>query len=141
MTSCCDFYFLVAIVLVVFLPSYVSILCRDLVVMSRPLLLPISFLLVATSGLRCKGFPPSHIFSRSRPQGDVATSFPVCLALLHVAASVSSHDIVCGQIIKWSQLQFSCQDFSTYFHVVTCTACRDLNWNLSLKTSCKVFYL
>ena len=52
-TSCCDFEFLVAIVLVVFLPSYVSILCRDLMVMSRPLFLPISFLQVATSVLRC----------------------------------------------------------------------------------------
>ena len=82
-----------------------------------------------------------HLFSRSRPQGDVATSFAVCLAVLHVATSVSSHDIVCGLFIKWSQLQFSCQDFSTYFHVATYTACRDLNWNLSLKTSCNVFYL
>ena len=34
-TSCCGFNFLVAIVLVVFLPSYVSILCCDLMVMSR----------------------------------------------------------------------------------------------------------
>ena len=141
MTSCCDFDFLVTIVLVVFLPSYVSILCRDLVVVSRPLLLPNSFLLVATSVLRCNRFPPSHLFSRSRPQGDVVTSFAVCLALLHVATSVRSHDIVCGLIINWSQLQFSCQDFSTYFHVATYTACRDLNWNLSLKTSCNVFYL
>ena len=141
MTSCCDFYFLVAIVLVVFLPSNVSILCRDLLVMSRPLFLPIAFLLVATSVLRCNRFPPSHLFSRSRPQGDVATSFAVCLALLRVATSVSSHDIVCGLIIKWSHLQFSCQDFSNYFHVATYTACRDLNSNLSLKTSCNVFYL
>ena len=141
MTSCCDFDFLVAIVLVVFLPSYLSILCRDVRVMSQPLLLPISFLLVATSVLRCNRFPPSHLFSRSRPQGDVATSFTVYLALLHVITSVSSRDIVCGLIINWSQLQFSCQDFSTYFHVATYTACRDLNWNLSLKTSCNVFYL
>ena len=88
MTSFCDFDFLVAIVLVVFLPSYVSILCRDLMVMSRPLFLPISFLLVATLVLRCNIFSPSHLFSRSRPQGDVATSFAVCLALLHVATSV-----------------------------------------------------
>ena len=99
------------------------------------------FLLVATSVLRCNRFPPSHLFSRSRPQGDVATSFAVCLALLHVATSVSGRDIVCGLIIKWSQLQFSCQDFSSYFHVTTYTACRDLNWNLSLKSSCNVFYL
>ena len=114
MTSCCDFDFLVAIVLVVFLPSYVSILCRDLMVMSRPLLLPISFLLVATSILRCNRFPPSYLFSRSRPQGDVATSFAVYVALLHVATSVSSHDIVCGLFIKWSQLQFSCQENYIY---------------------------
>ena len=52
-TSCCDFDFLVAIVSVVFLPSYFSILCRDLMVMSRPLLFPIYFLLVATSVLSC----------------------------------------------------------------------------------------
>ena len=127
--------------LVVFLPSYVSILCRDLMVMSRPLLLPISFLLVATLVLRCNRFPPSHLFSRSRLQGDVATSFAVCLALLHVATSVSSHDIFSGHILKWSPLLFSCQHYSTYFHVATYTACRDLNWNLSLKTSCNVFYL
>ena len=127
--------------LVVFFPSYVSILCRDLMVMLRPLLLPISFLLVETSVLRCNRFPPSHLFSKSQPQGDVATSFAVFLALLHVTTSVSSHDIVCGLIIKWSQLQFSCQDFSTYFHVATYIACRDLNWKLSLKTSCNVFYL
>ena len=74
------------------------------------------------------------------PIFQVATSFAICLALLHVASSVSSHNIVCGLIIKWSQLQFSCQDFSTYFHVATYTACRDLNSNLSLKTSCNVFY-
>ena len=135
MTSCCDFDFLVAIVLVVFLPSYVSILCHDLMVMSQPLLFPISFLLVATSVLRCNRFPPFP------PIFQVATSFAICLALLHVATSVNSHDIVCDLIIKWSQLQFSCQDFSTYFHVATYTACRDLNWNLSLKTSCNVFYL
>ena len=73
-TSCCDFDFLVAIVLVVFLPSYVSILCRDLMVMSRSLLFPISFLLVATSVISCNRFPPSHLFSRSRPQVVVATS-------------------------------------------------------------------
>ena len=73
-TSCCDFYFLVTIVLVVFLPSYVSILCRDLMVMSRHLLFPTSFLLVATSVLHCNTFPPSHPFSRSRPQVGVATS-------------------------------------------------------------------
>ena len=48
-TSCCDFDFLVVIVSAAFLSSYVSILCRDLMVMSRPLLFPISFLLVATS--------------------------------------------------------------------------------------------
>ena len=71
------------------------------------------------------------------PIFQVATSFAVCLA----PTSVSSRDIVCGLIINWSQLQFSCQDFSTYFHVATYTACRDLNWNLSLKTSCNVFYL
>ena len=127
--------------LVVFLPSYLSILCRDLLVMSRPLLFPISFLLVATSVLRCNRFPPSHLFSRSRPQGAITTSFAVCLSLLHVATSFSSRDIVYGLIINWSQLQFSCQDFSTYFHVATYTACRDLNWNLSLKTSCNVFHL
>ena len=109
--------------------------------MSRPLFLPISFLLVATSVLRCNKFPPSHLFSRSRPQGNVATSFVVCLALLQVATSVSGRDIVCGLIIKWSQLHISCQDFSSYFRVATYTACRDLNWNLSLKTSCNVFYL
>ena len=73
-TSCCDFYFLVAIVLVVFLPSYVSISCHDLIVMSRYLLFPISFLMVASSVLRCNTFPPSYLFSRSRPQGGVATS-------------------------------------------------------------------
>ena len=72
-TSCCDFDFLVAIVSVVFLPSYVSILCRDLMVMSRPLLFPISFLLVATSVLSYNRFPPAHLFSRSQPQGGVAT--------------------------------------------------------------------
>ena len=83
----------------------------------------------------------SHLYSRSRPQGDVATSFAVCLALLQVATSVSGRDIVCGLIIKWSQLQFSCQDFSSCFHVATYTAFRGLNWNLSLKTSCNVFYL
>ena len=74
-TSCCDFDFLVAIVSVAFLPSYVSILCCNLMVMSRPLLFPISFLLVATSVLRCNKFTPSHLFSRSRPQDGVATSF------------------------------------------------------------------
>ena len=132
MTSCCDFDFL---------PSYVSILCRDLMVMSRPLLLLIYFLLVATSVLRCNRFPPSYLFSRSRPQVDVATSFAVYLALLQVATSVNGCDIVFGLIIKWSQLQFSCQDFSSCFHVATCIACRDLNLTLSLKTSCNVFYL
>ena len=73
--SCCDFDFLVVIVSAAFLSSYVSILCRDLMVMSRPLLFPISFLLVATSVLRCNRFTPSHLFSRSRPQGGVTTSF------------------------------------------------------------------
>ena len=52
-TSCCDFDSLVAIVLVVFLPLSLSILCRDLLVMSRPLLLSISFIQVATSVPRC----------------------------------------------------------------------------------------
>ena len=50
MTSCCDFDFLVAIVLVVFLPSYLSILCRDLFY-----------------------FP--FLFFRSQPQFYVATNF------------------------------------------------------------------
>ena len=133
MTSCCDFDFLVAIVLVVFLPSYISILCRDLIVVSRPLLLPISFLMVATSVLCCNSLSLSHIYSRSRPQGDVTTSFAVYLALLQVVTSVSGGDIVCSLIIKWSQLQFSCQDFSSCFHVATYTACRDLNWKLFIK--------
>ena len=132
MTSSCDFDFL---------PSYVSILYLDLMVMSRPLLLPISFLLVATSVLRCNRFPPSHLFFRSRPQGDVATSFAVCLSLLQVATSVIGCDIVFDRIIKWSQIQFSCQDFSSCFHVVTCIACHDLNLTLSLKTDCDFFYL
>ena len=79
MTSCCDFDFLVAIVLVVFLPKYVSILCRDLMVMSRHLLFPISFLLVATSVRRCNIFPHSHLFSRSRLQVGVATSISSAL--------------------------------------------------------------
>ena len=106
MTSCCDFDFLVAIVLVVFLPSYVSILRHDPMMMSRPLLLPISFLLVATSVLRCNIFPPSHLFSRSRPQGNVPTSFFVCLALLQVATSVSGRDLVCCLIINGCNLNF-----------------------------------
>ena len=47
---------------------------QDLKLMSQPLLIPISFLRVATSVLCCNQFPPSHLYSRSRPQGDVATS-------------------------------------------------------------------
>ena len=68
----------------------------------------------------------SHLYSRSRHQGDVATSFAVCLALLQVTTSISGRNIVFGLIIKWSQLQFSCQDFSSCFHVTTYTACHDL---------------
>ena len=56
------------------LPSQVSNLIRDLKLMSRPLLMFISLLLVATSILCCNQFPPSSLYSRSRPQGDVATS-------------------------------------------------------------------
>ena len=56
------------------LPSQVSNLRRDLKVMSRPLLMSISFLLVATSVLCCNQFPSFNLYSRSRPQGDVATS-------------------------------------------------------------------
>ena len=73
-TSCGDFDSLVAIVLVVFLLSYLSILCRDLMVMSQHHFLFIFFLLVATSVLRCNQFPPSHLYPRSRPQGGVVTS-------------------------------------------------------------------
>ena len=57
------------------LPSQVSNLSRDLKVMSRPLLMFISLLLVATSILCCNQFPPSNLYSRSRPHGDVATSY------------------------------------------------------------------
>ena len=64
------------------LPSQVSNLSRDLKVMSRPLLMFISLLLVATSILCCNQFPPSNLYSKSRPQGYVATSccsFSGCL--------------------------------------------------------------
>ena len=47
MTSCCDFDFLVAIMLVVFLPSYASIVCRDLKVLLQP-----KFLLLGSSSGR-----------------------------------------------------------------------------------------
>ena len=56
------------------LPLQVSNLSRDLKVMSRPLFMFISLLLVATSILCCNQFPPSDLYSRSRPQGDVTTS-------------------------------------------------------------------
>ena len=49
------------------LPSQVSNLSHDLKVMSRPLLMFISLLLVATSILCCNQFPPSNLYSRSRP--------------------------------------------------------------------------
>ena len=52
-TSCRDLDFLVAILLVFFRSLYLSILCRDLMVMSRQLLLSISVLQVATSVPRC----------------------------------------------------------------------------------------
>ena len=56
------------------LPSYVSNLSRDLKLMSRPLLMLIFLLLVATSILCCNWFLLSNLYARSRPQGDVATS-------------------------------------------------------------------
>ena len=62
--------------------------------MSRPIFLLISFLLVATSVLRCNQFPPSHLYSRSRPQGGVATSISSASALLQVATLMSGRDII-----------------------------------------------
>ena len=56
------------------LPSQVLNLSRDLKLMSRPLLIFISFLLVATSILCCNQFLLSNLYARLRPQGDVATS-------------------------------------------------------------------
>ena len=89
MTSCGDFDSFVAIVLVVFLLSYLSILCRDLMVMSRHHFLFIFFLLVATSVLRCNQFPPSHLYPRWCRN---LTFF--CLAFLQVATLMSGRDII-----------------------------------------------
>ena len=86
-TSCYEFDSLVAIVLVVFLLSYLAILCRDLMVMSRPLFLPYLFSLgcnlsptlqltsffptifqVATSRWCSTSLSSAQLFFRSRPQ-------------------------------------------------------------------------
>ena len=54
--------------------SQVLNLSCDLKLMSRPLLMFISLLLVATSILCCNQFLFSNLYARLRPQGDVATS-------------------------------------------------------------------
>ena len=56
------------------LPSQVSNLSRDLKLMSQPLLIFISLLLVTTLILCCNQFLLSNLYARLRPQGDVVTS-------------------------------------------------------------------
>ena len=84
------------------LPSQVSNLSRDLKVMSRPLLMSIYFLLVATSILCCNQFSPFNLYYKSRPQGDVATMCYYCSVVCSpncsnvVTTWMSGRDIVCG---------------------------------------------
>ena len=93
MTSCCDFDFLVAIVLVVFLPSYVSILCRDLMVMSRPLSSHFfsSGCNLSSTLQQISSFPP--IFQVATSSWCRNLNF-FCSALLQVATLMSGRNII-----------------------------------------------
>ena len=91
----------------------------------------ISLLLDATSILCCNQFPSSNLYSRSRPQGDVATSCcyfscRIYSQLLKIScdldffllSSSSGRDLnewsrhrLWSLVNKWSQLQFLCKDF------------------------------
>ena len=60
------------------------VLCRDLKLMSRPLLMSISFLLVATSVLCCNQFSSFNLYSRSRP---------------HVVLSLAARSPNCSKVV------------------------------------------
>ena len=86
--------------------------------MSRPLLMSISLFLVSTSILCCNQFPPSNLYSRSRPHVALflAACSPNCLKV--VATWISSAQFffksrhrLWSLINKWSQLQFLGKDF------------------------------
>ena len=77
-TSGRDFVFLVATLLVVFCLYRFQILSYDFKVLSRPLLMFISHLLVATSILCYNQFPSFNLYSRSQPHAYVATMCYSC---------------------------------------------------------------
>ena len=127
MTSCCDFDFLVAIVLVVFcLSRFQFNVATSFAVhffysgRNFSSLLQLIFLLTTfISGCDLK------VMSR-----------PLFLLL----SSSSGRDLsewsrhrLWSLINKWLQLQSSCWDSSSRFYVVTSTLCLDLNWCLSFK--------
>ena len=114
---------------------------RDIEVMSRHLLFSAD---VATSEL-CRDINVFITFNfMSRPHGDVATLFSFHLfssgCNLFLSIYFPGHDIkvmsrhpflllsssLGCDLNGWSRHHFSCQDFSSCFHVVTCIACRDI---------------
>ena len=127
MTSCCDFDFLVAIVLVVFCLhrfqfNVATSFAAHFFSSGRNLssLLQLIFLL-PTFILGC------DLKVMSRP-------------LFLLLSSPSSRDLsewsrhrLWSLINKWSQLQSSCWDSNSRFYVATSTVCRDLKWCLSFK--------
>ena len=112
-TSCCDFEFLVAIVLVVFLPSSVSILCRDIFCFPFLFFCLQPQFYVATHFLQLTYFSGHNLKLVSQPQflllssssgcdliewsrhrSDVTTSFVQCSFSVDVATSVTCRDII-----------------------------------------------